>query len=116
MSIYIDSKTPYFLHQVDRWPNTGNYGDGKYIFVNNNHYVINLFNLKLRTITIDKNITIFLSSFEPDYNLFYNTIGKQWDNIYKQMWKDDENYTDYSPFYYQTFEDMINDKSITYNL
>ena len=52
---------------------------------------------------------------EPDYDLFMDILGNEWDLFGKEMWNEDEDRTDYVPYYYKTFDDYLKQKSSKHN-
>lgn len=106
--------TEYFIHNVDRWPSTGAYGDN-YIYVDGKHHAINECDVENKVITTKSGISYNLGENQPNYDLFYKVVGMQWDVLYKEMWKGDEDYTDYVPLFYRTLENFKNRKGEWYN-
>jgi len=107
---------PYFLHQVDRWPDNGRYGDGKCIYVCNKHHPIKEFDDAKKQVYTTTGLLVKLDDNEPDFDLFLEVVGKPWDNVYKDMWKDDEDYTDYAPLVYKTIQQYLTDSGEFYNI
>lgn len=106
---------PYFLHEVDRWPHNGRYGEGRYIYVFGNHYLIKEFDEFKKYVHTTTGEIVKLGNDEPDYELFLEVMGKPWDDIYKNMWKDNEDYTDYVPLVYRTIEQYITNEGEFYH-
>ena len=112
--ISLTSKDRYFVHQIDRWPTNGQYGD-TYIYLSGHHIPIKKYDHE-KKIIFGKNVEIHLNNVEQDHELFIEVVGKPWDNKYKALYKGDEDYTDYAPAFYSTLEDLHNDKLSVYNL
>jgi hypothetical protein len=107
----------YFLHQVDRWPHSFAYGEGRYIYVDGHHYPIEKLDNEKKEVVTTKGKVIKLGKNEPSYDLFLEVMGKPWDEFYKKRCKEDdeENYTDYVPLFYRTIDAYLNDKGEFYN-
>jgi hypothetical protein len=99
----------YFLHQVDRWFNNaeeygsnqihmGSYGQGKYIYIETSTGII-----------------IKLNNKEPSEELFMEVLGNEWDQTYKELWKSDNDRTDYVPYYYKTIAKYLADEPTMHN-
>ncbi len=100
----------YFLHQVDRWPHNGSYG-GDYLFLDGEHYLITGCNNRTFSCQNRKDITVV---GEPDVAMFKYVMGRPWDEMYKHVYAGDENFTDYRPHYYKTYQDFVDRSSTSY--
>ena len=107
----------YFIHQVDRWPDSGMYGDGYCIYVEGVHYVILDYDKEKKSFSTKSGHVIEVGNNEPDHDLFLGIIGNSWDRVYRARWKDidDENYTDYVPMFYRTIQNFLDKKGEFYN-
>ncbi len=121
----IDTFDKYFIVQIDRWPCTKHCVDGKNIFMGqygdtyicndlNIFHSIESFDSEKKQIKTKKGKLIQLHN-EPDHNLFLQILGNEWDNCGKELWKNDENKTDYVPYYYETLDDYLKNKPTLHN-
>jgi hypothetical protein len=114
MNIVLTTTSKYFLHQVDRWPDTGRYGEGDYIYLMEQHFPVKSYNYEKKILRLE-HFSIFLSNVEQDHELFLQVVGKPWDEEYKAKWAADDDYLDYSPGYYVTLDDFRDNKMTSYN-
>jgi hypothetical protein len=104
----------YFLGQEDRNMKNGAYGLGDYIYIDNQFYAIESYD-ETTQLLVTSTMKTFHLDLEPDFELFMEKLGYDWDNRYKEQWQGDEDYTDYVPIYYSTRADFVTKKPIWYN-
>ncbi len=115
----------YFLGQEDRNMKNGLFGIGDYIYIEDQFYPIESYNPSTQMLYTNKihlfdknehlNIREFYLDTEPSRELFMEILGNDWDTIYKQVRRFNEDYTDYVPVFYSTREDFVNNKGTWYN-
>lgn len=121
----IRSLDQYCIINIDRWPIDQYNVDGKLIFIgqygstyicdeNGRVYEIESFDKEKRQILTKTKRTFRLVN-EPDYELFMKVIGNEWDTSGKYIWINDEDKTDYVPYYYKTINDYVNEKPTQHN-
>lgn len=89
-----------FLGNEDRDFITMKYGIGDYIFINGNIHKIKLKDATTRTV-VDDSGQIYTLLSEPNMDMFMMFRGIPWDIVKNQFIG--ENYTDYVPGYYLSF-------------
>jgi hypothetical protein len=105
----------WFIHHVDRWPDTGAYG-AHYLFADCKHTEILKVDDQKGILYLKNGVALEIGDAESDRGLFDVIMAKPWDEVYKARWKGDDDYTDYAPRFIRNAKDLAEGKGETYGL
>jgi hypothetical protein len=118
MPITPNTTLSFVLHQVDRDPENGLYSGNRILIEGKGDFEIVKYDIKtgdLRIRTCTFKPIFFHVKISPEaksnMDLFKRDILRPWRECYSPSLKNSEDYTDYLPAYYETLQDLAEEKS-----